>query len=461
MSMKAAYIVPHPPLIIPEVGRGQEEKIRDTIDAYQKIAREIGDVAPDTVVLVSPHATLYQDYIHISPGTGAVGDFRRFGAKSTALAADYDQELVSKLEELAGRYGIPAGTLGEVDKGLDHGTMVPLFFIQQELREFQVVRVGISGLSSLDHYRFGICLKEAVEALNRKVVLIASGDLSHRLKDLGPYDFAEEGPVFDQRITEGMAKADFLDFLQMEEGFCEAAGECGHRSFLIMAGALDGTAVVPSLLSYEGPFGVGYAVASFHVTGVDETRHFDLKYQEEQNLALLRIKEEEDPYVRLARASLESYVADRKTIERPKNLPEDLMCRRSGVFVSLKKDGRLRGCIGTIEPVTETIADEILRNAISAGVGDPRFDPVGPDELNQLVYSVDVLGAPEPISSLDELDVIRYGVIVAKGRKKGLLLPNLDGVTSPEQQVSIALKKAGIPSDSDYQMERFEVVRHK
>ena len=461
MSIKAAYIVPHPPLIISEVGRGQEEKIRDTIDAYQKIAQEIRDLAPDTVVVVSPHSIQYQDYIHISPATGATGDFRRFGAKSTALAVTYDQELVSKLEELSGQYGIPAGTLGETDGELDHGTLVPLYFIEKELQDFKAVRIGISGLSSLEHYQFGICVKEAVEALNRKVVLIASGDLSHRLKDEGPYEFAEEGPIFDQRVTEAMAKADFLDFLRLEEGFCEAAGECGHRSFLIMAGALDGTAVVPALLSYEGPFGVGYAVASYHVMGADETRHFDLHYQEEQSIALAKIKEEEDTYVRLARESLEAYVTDRKTIDRPEKLPVDLIDRKAGVFVSLKKDGRLRGCIGTIAPAEDCIADEIIKNAISAGVGDPRFDPVRPEELPLLVYSVDILSEPEPIKSKDELDVIQYGVIVSKGRKRGLLLPNLEGITTVEQQVSIALQKAGIPEDAEYKMGRFLVVRHK
>jgi AmmeMemoRadiSam system protein A len=137
------------------------------------------------------------------------------------------------------------------------------------------------------------------------------------------------------------------------------------------------------------------------------------------------------------------------------------MSKRAGVFVSLKKDGRLRGCIGTISPTKATIADEIIGNAISAGTGDPRFDPVTKDELASLVYSVDVLGAPESAASMDDLDAKRYGVIVTKGIQRGLLLPNLDGVDTPEQQVDIALQKAGIPRSAPYTMERFEVVRHK
>ena len=114
-------------------------------------------------------------------------------------------------------------------------------------------------------------------------------------------------------------------------------------------------------------------------------------------------------------------------------MPKELTKQKAGVFVTLKKHDRLRGCIGTISPVEECIADEIIRNAVSAGTGDPRFDPVTEDELDELVYSVDVLSDPEPIDSIDELDVERYGVIVSKGSRRGLLLPNIEGVTTPQQ----------------------------
>jgi AmmeMemoRadiSam system protein A len=131
------------------------------------------------------------------------------------------------------------------------------------------------------------------------------------------------------------------------------------------------------------------------------------------------------------------------------------------VFVSLKLDGQLRGCIGTIAPTSSCIADEIIQNAISAGTEDPRFYPVSEEELPRIIYSVDVLGEPEAIKTMEELDPKRYGVIVTKGMKRGLLLPNLEGVNTPLEQVNIALKKAGISEDESYSMERFEVVRHK
>ena len=142
------------------------------------------------------------------------------------------------------------------------------------------------------------------------------------------------------------------------------------------------------------------------------------------------------------------------------DMDDEMFTRRAGTFVSIHKDGALRGCIGTILPTTSCIADEIMQNAISAGTNDPRFPMIKEDELPYLEMSVDVLDEPEPIDSPDQLDVKRYGVIVTHGRKRGLLLPNLDGVDSIEQQIDIARQKAGIYEDEDYSLERFEVIRH-
>ena len=176
------------------------------------------------------------------------------------------------------------------------------------------------------------------------------------------------------------------------------------------------------------------------------------------------MREAEDAYVRLARLSLETYVKTGKELERdayPADLTEEMRNRQAGTFVSVHKDGQLRGCIGTIGPTTGCIADEIVQNAVSAASRDPRFFPIQIPELPYLEISVDVLGETEPIDSTDELDVKRYGVIVSSGHKRGLLLPNLDGVDTIEEQVRIAMQKGGIrPGDKNIRYERFEVVRH-
>lgn len=460
MSIKAAFIVPHPPLILPEVGRGEEKEIQKTIDAYDSIARQIAALKPRTIVLTSPHAVLYADYFHISPGSSASGDLGRFNAPTARVSVAYDPEFVRALTKNAKSTGLPAGTLGERDPSLDHATVIPLRFLEKYWKDYQLVRIGLSGLPLPDHYRLGMQIAKTAEELQRDTVFIASGDLSHRVNPNGPYGFAEEGPIFDAYITEAMDKADFAAFLNIDQNMSEKAAECGLRSFVIMAGALDGKALKSELLSYEGVTGVGYGCASFYVTGEDTSRHFLAQYQNSEKARLAKIKASEDEYVRLARLSLETYVNTNDYAKRPRELSPELLNQQAGVFVSLKKDGVLRGCIGTISPVTACVADEIIRNAVSAGTEDPRFQPVQKSELPDLIYDVDVLSEAEDIQSPDQLDVKRYGVIVTHGGRRGLLLPNLDGVDTVEDQISIARRKAGISESEKVSLQRFEVIRH-
>jgi len=460
MSILGAYIVPHPPVVVPEVGMGREAEIRRTIDAYEEISRRIEEQDPETLIVITPHAVMYSDYIHISPGTKGRGSFSRFGAPHVSIEAPYDAEMIAELSEAAAAAGVAAGTLGEREKELDHGVLVPLYFITKRLKHFQIVRVSTSGLTLEEHYRFGMCIRDTAEKLGRRTVIIASGDLSHRLCNDGPYSYAREGPDFDRQITCAMQTADFMKFLAMDENFCNAAGECGLRSFVVMAGALDRTSVDAELLSYEGPFGVGYAICSYKPVAVDPDRNFLDRMKRSRSEKIADIKSNEDPFVQLARRSLEHYVRSGSMLELPDGLPAELTTERAGVFVSLKKHRRLRGCIGTIAPTEDSIAMEIIKNAVSAGVGDVRFPVVTADELDELVYSVDVLSKPEHISGKSELDVRKYGVIVSNGHRRGLLLPNLESVTTIDEQVEIALHKAGISPESHYAMERFEVVRH-
>ncbi len=460
MGILAGFMVPHPPLIIPDIGRGQEREIQDTINAYRKAAEEIGRLRPETIVLLSPHQTMYADYFHISPGRSAKGDFGQFGALHVRMEASCDTAFVEHLGALAGAKGLQAGTLGERERKLDHGTMVPLYFVNQYWTEYRLVRIGLSGFPLIAHYRLGQCIREVSEALDRKTVIIASGDLSHRLKEDGPYGYQKEGPEYDSRIMDVMGRGAFGELLEFSEDFCEKAAECGHRSFTIMAGAFDRTAVKTERLSYEGPFGVGYGICIYRPGGTDSARNFQEQYETKEREKLRLQREKEDAYVRLARHTIEEYIRTGKKPEVPEGLPEELYRGRAGAFVSLKEDGKLRGCIGTIQPVRSCLAEEILHNAVSACSEDPRFSPVEQWEADRLTISVDVLGDTEPIDSPDDLDVARFGVIVTKGGRRGLLLPNLEGVDTVEQQIAIAKQKAGIREHEDVALERFEVVRH-
>ncbi len=459
-SVLAAFMVPHPPMIVPDIGRGSEAQIAETIRAYEKTAEEIASLAPETIVITSPHALMYADYFSISSGKNARGSFAAFGAGQVRFEENYDTELVDEICRLADACDFPAGILGDREKKLDHGTMVPLWFIRRVYGEGRIVRIGLSGLPLSDHYRLGMMIRDAAERLGRRIVFVASGDLSHKLQDYGPYGFAPEGPEYDARIMDVCGRAAFGELLEFDEAFCEKAAECGHRSFTIMAGALDGMAVKTEVLAHQDVTGVGYGVCSFYPESADDGRHFLADYLKKQRISMEEKCASADVFVQLARASLECYIKTGRMLSHPGHLPDELEKKRAGAFVSIHEHGRLRGCIGTIYPTEKTLADEIIQNAVSAASRDPRFAPIEEEELPYLEIHVDVMGEPEDISSEKELDVRRYGVIVSAGSRRGLLLPDLDGVDTVEQQVAIARQKAGIRAEEPVHLQRFEVIRH-
>jgi AmmeMemoRadiSam system protein A len=456
-----AYIVPHPPIIVPEIGKGQEKDALKTITAYEQVGRKVGELAPDVIIIITPHGLAYSNFVRISPGEILDGSFKDFSAPNLKFEFNNETGLIQKIIENAHSCGIDAGMAGSGKNELDHGSLVPLYYIAKYYKNFSVIRISIAGLSLENLYVFGNCIQKSVNQYDKRIVLIGSGDLSHRLKADGPYGFAQEGPIFDSLLVQAVKAADFKKLLEIDENIREAAGECGLRAFAILFGALNGYCIKSDVISYEGPYGVGYMVAEISVDGQDLSRDLMSYYECKRNSEIEATRKAEDPYVRLARETLENYVRKGKVIEIPDYLPEEMLKRKAGVFVSIKKHGQLRGCIGTISPVTNSIAEEIIQNAISSGTRDPRFNPVKDFELKDLVYSVDVLGEPEKINSIEDLDVSRYGVIVTSGYRRGLLLPDLEGVETPEQQIAIARAKAGISENDNYIIERFEVIRHK
>ena len=428
----SAYIVPHPPILVKEIGKGEEERIAKTRSAYQRIAKEIKEQRPDTLIVFSPHAPSYYDYISISSGESAYGDFEAFRAPRIEFHETYDVNLASQVAQEAHKAGIPAGLKGDNPSILDHGTMVPLYFIEQEYTQFQLVRIAVSGLDRVVQQKFGRCIANVLKQNQSRVIVIASGDLSHKLKDDGPYGFTKEGPIFDEELISIIKRNDYDALMQMDEIITEKSAQCGFPSLLMLSGVLSGYAYRSSFLSYENTFGVGYGIAAIHV--------------------------EQDPYVALAKMALEQYVRTR-TILDSSRISKELQ-EPAAVFVSLKKNGQLRGCIGTIQPTKTCVGEELIANAIAAGTRDIRFPSVQKEELHLLTYSVDVLSEPEDIDSMDQLDPKRYGVIVGDGHHRGLLLPDLEGVNSVEEQVGIALRKAGMDGDEPFYLQRFEVIRH-
>ena len=425
--------------MVPEVGRESIAGVRRSIEAMAELTERLIVSGAKTVVLISPHAPLEIDSFVAYDGPKVYGDFANFHAPETSVSAPVDHELLEAISEAAAAETYQVSTL--VDTEIDHGTAVPLYFLLRNGWEGKVVALGYSFLSNEDHLRFGACIKRAVDRVGRPVGFIASGDLSHRLARHAPAGFNPNAHAFDDRVVAALRENNPKAIVDIDYNLRKLAGECGYRSMLVAIGAATGLEWSCDVMNYEAPFGVGYLVAQL----------------------INQPSSSGSELPRLARTAVETFVRSGEVIEPPPPSGDGLLSARAPCFVSLKTpDGELRGCIGTIEPARDTLAEEIIANAISAAMNDPRFEPVTEDELANLRYSVDVL-RPAEEATFEELNPAVYGVIVGDkdGSRRGLLLPDIPGVQSAEQQVGIAARKAGIPEGTPVKLWRFKVDRYR
>ncbi|HSK62696.1 MAG TPA: AmmeMemoRadiSam system protein A [Pyrinomonadaceae bacterium] len=432
-------IAPPPPIMVPEVGRESIAEVGHSIEAMAELTERLIVSGATSVILISPHAPLESDSFVAYDGSRIYGDFAHFHAPETSVAAPVDHELLAAITKAAAAESYRISNLPDVE--IDHGTAVPLYFLLRNGWQGSVVALGYSFLSNDDHLRFGTCIRRAVDSVNRPVGFIASGDLSHRLAPRAPAGFNPNAHFFDERVVAALDGNKPREIVEIDYNLRKLAGECGYRSMLVAIGASSGLTTACEVLNYEAPFGVGYLVAQ---------------------LINQRAETKVDDLTGLARATVETFVRSGHVRLRG-DVQGQLLSARAPCFVSLKTlDGELRGCIGTIEPAKETLAEEIIANAISAAINDPRFEPVSEDELANLRYSVDVL-LPAEETVFEELDPAVYGVIVQDedGSRRGLLLPDIPGVESAGQQVEIATRKAGIPHGTTVKLWRFRVERYR
>jgi AmmeMemoRadiSam system protein A/AmmeMemoRadiSam system protein B len=465
--------------MVPEVGREAIAEVRSSIDAMAELTQRVIASGAESVVMISPHAPLEASAFVAYEGPQLNGDFAMFRAPAATVQADLDDELLTEITRAAANQNLRTIRIKGYD--LDHGTAVPLYFLQRNGWHGRVVALGYSFLSNDEHIRFGNSIRRAIEKVGRNAAFIASGDLSHRLKLDAPAGYNPHAHLFDEEVVDAIYRSSTSRIINIDQESRRLAGECGYRSILVALGVAEGSDAACEVISYEAPFGVGYLVAQlFSVTPKASDQiasgnrpevappvdHGNLISSE----PAMRATDAAGPpataggsdYIPvLARQVIETFINTGAVIDPPEHLSE-LLSARAGCFVSIKtREGDLRGCIGTIDPVKDTLAEELIANAISAATRDPRFPPVRRDELLGLKYSVDVLSAPEP-TTRDELDPKTYGVIVedARGLRRGLLLPNLEGIDTAARQVEIASRKAGIPPGANVKLSRFRADRY-
>ncbi|QNB47485.1 AmmeMemoRadiSam system protein A [Thermanaerosceptrum fracticalcis] len=458
--------LPHPPIVVPEVGGKEGEKVAATARAMERLARLIKVTNPQVLVAVTPHGHVFSDAVTITALDTLEGDLSQFGAPRVKVKYDLDLAGAQSIVEQCRIEDIPCALLDKdvlssyrLSPKMDHGLVVPFSFIEKAGWQGKIIPVNMGLLPYEELYHFGKILRDVLNGLERKWVLLISGDLSHRLTLNAPAGYSPRGAVFDEIIRQCVREADIKRVFSLSQDLIEEAGECGLRPLVMGLGAMDGYEVKAEELSYEAPFGVGYLVAKFELGTLNKERELVDELINERKTKIARIHDKESPPVKLARASIMHYLKEGKYLKMPEEF-KHLLEEKAGAFVSLKKHGQLRGCIGTIEAVQPNLGQEIIHNAVSAALHDPRFEPVILTEMDEITISVDVLGHPEKITGMKELDPKKYGVIVSSGRKRGLLLPDLPGVDTVEEQVRIAREKAGIRPDEPISLERFMVTRY-
>jgi aromatic ring-opening dioxygenase LigB subunit len=260
-----ACISPHPPIIVPQVGRGRERGAARTIAALRQLAQEVRAQAPETALLMATHGPLNPRGAVILDAPSASGDLSAFGAPDVKLELRTDRPLVEAVLREARAAGASLSPVPSWGSGLDWSVTVPLYYLRQGLGQAPVTPMNVSFAPPEDHFRLGAAVRKAIEKTGRRTVVIASADLSHRLSEDGPYGFDPAGPELDRRIQRAVEAWDPRCLFEMDDAFRERAGDDAVASISFLMGVLHGLNVRPRILSYEGPWGVGYMVAAVDI----------------------------------------------------------------------------------------------------------------------------------------------------------------------------------------------------
>jgi len=431
------------PVVAGQFYPGTSSQLKAMIETFvdEKVARE------EVIGLVSPHA----GYVYSGPVAGAVISKVKFKDTFVIMGPNHTGRGQPLSIMTQGTWQTPLGKV-EIDSELgkqilatsshleedhvahqyEHSIEVQLPFLQYFKPDIKIVPIMLAYAGGDIYKEIGKDIARAIRESNRGVVIMASSDMTH-------YEPQESAQSKDTQAIEAILDLNEDELLRRIDEL--NISMCGY-------------APTVSLISAAKELGATGAELVRYQTSGDTTGDYSavVGYAGVIITAM-------SPLARLAKETVETYIREGKPPQSEALTPE--MKEKAGVFVSIHKLGGLRGCIGTFDPQCENVAEEIINNAVSSATRDPRFPPIAPDELEGLSYSVDVLTKPEPIASQDQLDPKKYGVIVESGFRRGLLLPDLEGVDTVDYQIEICRQKAGIAPDEPVKLYRFEVRRYK
>lgn len=442
-----AGLMPHAPVLVPGVGGRHLAQVAATAAAMRKLAARVVAAKPETLILISPHSPRRAGAIGLWHTPQLRGSLARFGSPEDEVELPRDREFEDRLMEMAKTRHLP---LWEIkDESLDHGAVVPLCFLSEAGWCGSTVILGLGHPSEIGRTELGQALAATAAALRRRTVVIASGDMSHRLTATAPSGFHPDARKFDDQVIALLRAGTAESLAQIDPALQEVAGEDVIDSTLIALAAVGHRMDRHEVLSYEGPFGVGYGVAVLF----DATEQPAERPSENPTAPKMLRHFSELPLV--ARCAVEAQFSGGPP--QPPFVAKDQLTEAHGLFVTIRtSQGELRGCIGTLCMREADLVRETWHYAVAAALQDRRFAPVTATELPQLRFTVTVLEPLEAVGSPDELDASVYGVVVsAEDGRKGVLLPAIPGVGSVAAQLTIAREKGGIAPEEPVKLQRF------
>lgn len=439
-----AALMPHAPVLAPAVGGRRGNRAAASVNAMTEAARRIVKAKPETVVLISPHTPRRQGAFAIWAGERISGSLARFGAPAAAVDLPADKSLGAAIAEEAGSHGLNIWWLRDAE--LDHGATVPLWHLADAGWRGPTVLIGLNYPGEPGLAELGEAIAGAARRRDRRVAVVASGDMSHRLQRGAPSGFHPRAKEFDHTFIECLRAGDYHQLLKFNSELQDLAAEDAVDSTLVAASAVHWNAAGHEVLSYEGPFGVGYGVAILHQPPPESASGSDAA---EPGQSLPQV----------ARRSVEA--AFRGGVEKPAMSAAGILGERHGVFVTIRGPRReLRGCVGTLTPRFANTVEETWHVARDAAFHDGRFPPVGARELERLRFEVSVLSPLEEVTLTADLDSQRYGIVLATDDgRRGVLLPDVTGIETVEQQIALARSKGGIDELEPARIQRFTVKK--
>jgi len=436
-AIPLSVLMCHAPIVIPEVAGRRASSCVSTTAAMVEAGRTVMSAAPDVLVVLSPHTPRRRDAWGIVDGDTIEGTFARFGVPDVGLALPRATDASERIARVAKGAGLRVQSLPS--SPLDHGALVPLHFVVEAgWRGPTVVIAFPADIEPRECARMGEAIARAAADSGQRWVLLASGDMSHRLLPDAPAGFHPQARAFDDAVQRSVAAGDYAGAVSIDPELRDLAAEDVIDSLEVAAAAIEWNARGHKFLSYEGPFGVGYLVAVLHRD--DETRAVDIGSH----------------LCGIARSAIDAHLRGRAFPKVESGTPS------RGVFVTLWGPSsdpsirrELRGCVGHIEPLHHALEQEVAECAVASATRDVRMDPVDRSELSSLAIEVKVLGPLELVATKRELDPHRFGVLVTQGARRGVLLPKVEGVDTVEQQLAIACRKGGIDMRVPFQMHRF------